>query len=191
MSMIGNFRTTSDADIDALMARPKRIELMLYGEHVADKAGKGGIFSFFKKKKKEDPTDNWKPEEPGAEFDVDKAWHGIHFLLTGSAWEGSGPEAFIVAGGTEIGDIDVGYGPARAFKSKDVHAIAERLKTIDKSSLETHCDKKAFFENEIYPEIWDEEPEDCFGYLLEYFEMLKQFIIKAAEDNKALIVYLN
>ncbi len=189
MSMIGNFRTTSDADIDALLARPKRIELMLYGEYVADKT-KSGIFSFLKKKK-EEPTDNWKPEEPGAEFDVDKAWHGIHFLLTGSAWEGSGPEAFIVAGGTEIGDIDVGYGPAREFRSKDVHAIAERLKTIDKGSLEKRFDKKTFIEEEIYPEIWDEEPEDCFGYLLEYFEMLKQFIIKAAEDNKALIVYLN
>jgi len=191
MSMIGNFRTTSDADIDALMAKPKRIEIMLYGEYVADKTSKGGFFSFFKKKKKEEPADNWKPEDPGAEFDVDKAWHGIHFLLTGSAWEGSGPEAFILAGGTEIGDVDVGYGPARAYKSKEVHAIAERLKTIEKKSLEKGCDKKAFFENEIYPEIWDEEPADCFGYLMEYFEILKQFIIKAAEDNKALIVYLN
>jgi hypothetical protein len=189
--MIGNFRTTSDADIDALMARPKRIEQMLYGEYLADKTSKGGILSFFKKKKKEEPADTWKPIEPGAEFDVDKAWHGIHFLLTGSAWEGTGPEAFIVAGGAEIGDIDVGYGPARAFKSKEVHEIAERLKTIDKDSLEKKCDKKAFFEEEIYPEIWDEVPEDCFGYLLEYFEMLKQFIIKAAEDKKALIVYLN
>lgn len=28
MSMAGNFRTTSDADIDALLERPKRIELM-------------------------------------------------------------------------------------------------------------------------------------------------------------------
>jgi hypothetical protein len=189
--MIGNFRTTSDADIDALIAKPKRIELMLYGEYFGDKPRSGGILSFFKKKKKEEPADNWRPEELGAEFDVDKAWHGIHFLLTGSAWEGTGPEAFIVAGGTKIGDIDVGYGPARAFKSKEVHEIAKRLKTIDKSGLEKKCDKKAFFENEIYPEIWDEEPEDCFGYLLEYFEMLKQFIIKAAEDKKALIVYLN
>jgi hypothetical protein len=190
MSMIGNLRTTSDADIDALLAKPKRIELMLYGEYIADKSNNGGIFSFFKKKR-EEPADNWKPAEPGAEFDIDKAWHGIHFLLTGSAWEGNGPEAFIVAGGTEIGDVDVGYGPARAFKAKGVHEIAERLKSVDKKSLEDRCDKKAFIENEIYPEIWDEAPEDCFGYLLEYFEMLKQFICKAAEDKKALIVYIN
>ncbi len=189
MSMIGNFRTAPDAEIDALLARPKRIELLLYGEYAPDKSSKGGFFSFFKKK--EEPADTWKPEEPGAELDVDKAWHGIHFLLTGSAWEGSGPEAFVVAGGTAIGDVDVGYGPARAFKSKEVREIAERLKSVDKKSLEQRCDKKAFQENEIYPEIWDEVPEDCFGYLLENFELLKRFITKAAEDKKALIVYIN
>lgn len=191
MSMIGNFRTASDADIDALTAKPKRIELMLYGEYLTDKAASGGILSYFKKLKRQEPADNWKPETPGADLDIDKAWHGIHFLLTGSAWGGNGPESFIVAGGMPVGDIDVGYGPARAFKSKEVHEIAELLKTIDKKSLEKGCDKKAFIENEIYPDIWDEKPEDCFGYLFENFEMLKQFIIKAAEDKKALIVYIN
>lgn len=191
MSMIGNCRTTSDADIDALLAKPKRIELLLYGEYFSDKPKSGGILSFFRKKKKDGPVGSWTPQEPGAELDVDKAWHGIHFLLTGSAWGGDGPEAFVVAGGTEIGDVDVGYGPARAFRSNEVREIAERLRAIDKASLEKRCDKKAFFENEIYPEIWDEEPEDCFGYILEYFETLKDFVIKAAEDNKALIAYLN
>ncbi len=190
MSMIGNFRTTSDTEIDALLARPKRIELMLYGEYSSAKNDRGGIFSFFRKKK-EEPADDWRPDEPGAESDIDKAWHGIHFLLTGSAWEGIGPEAFIVAGGTEIGKIDVGYGPARAFRSKEVSEIAQRLKGIDKKILENRFDKKAFIENEIYPDIWDEPPEDCLGYLLENFEMLKQLVIKAADDKKALIVYLN
>jgi len=189
MSMIGNFRTTSDADIDELLERPKRIELMLYGEYITEKSRKKGLFSFLKKK--ETHPDNWRPRDQGDEFDVDKAWHGIHYLLTGSAWEGSGPEAFIVVGGMEIGDVDVGYGPARAFKSKEVREIADKLRGIEKEALMKACDKKKFFKNEIYPEIWDEKPESCFGYVLEYFEDLKRFVVKAAENGKALIVYIN
>ncbi|MCA9179414.1 MAG: DUF1877 family protein, partial [Planctomycetales bacterium] len=27
---------------------------------------------------------------------LEKAWHGLHFLLTGDAWETEGPAAFIV-----------------------------------------------------------------------------------------------
>jgi hypothetical protein len=29
--------------------------------------------------------------------DLDKSWHGIHYLLTGSAWEGSPPLNFLRA----------------------------------------------------------------------------------------------
>ena len=82
MSMIGNFRTTCDADIDALLERPKRIELMLYGEYFSEDSARKGLFSFFSRRKKE-PQDNWQPLDEGVEFDVDKAWHGIHYLLTG------------------------------------------------------------------------------------------------------------
>ena len=49
MSMIGNFRTTSDHEIDELLERPIRIELMLYGEYFTKKPRKKGLFSFFQK----------------------------------------------------------------------------------------------------------------------------------------------
>src|SRR5579872_4450187 len=32
----------------------------------------------------------------GKAIDIDKAWHGIHYLLTGTAWAGSAPLSFIV-----------------------------------------------------------------------------------------------
>src|SRR5262245_51191373 len=32
---------------------------------------------------------------------LDKAWHGIHYLLTGTAWEGVLPLDFLVRGGVE------------------------------------------------------------------------------------------
>jgi hypothetical protein len=61
-------------------------------------------------------------EEERTSTDLDKAWHGIHWLLTGTADSGSEPLCYLLAGGTQIGDIDVGYGPARSFSAEEVAA---------------------------------------------------------------------
>lgn len=42
---------------------------------------------------------------------MDKAWHGIHYLLTGTAWEGDPPLNFLVTGGREVGTEEIGIGP--------------------------------------------------------------------------------
>ena len=55
----------------------------------------------------------------GDELEVDKAWHGLHFLLTGSAWEGSFSWIPVVAGGSEVGD-NLGYGPRWSLTSANV-----------------------------------------------------------------------
>ena len=51
-------------------------------------------------------------QEHEQRFDLDKAWHGIHFLLTGSAWETTPGAGESVLGGDPVGP-DRGYGPAR------------------------------------------------------------------------------
>ena len=38
----------------------------------------------------------------GALVDLDKAWHGVHYLLTGTAWEGEPPLNFVVEGGADL-----------------------------------------------------------------------------------------
>lgn len=39
----------------------------------------------------------------GEGVDLDKAWHGLHYLLTGTAWEGEPPLNVLAAGGREVG----------------------------------------------------------------------------------------
>jgi hypothetical protein len=63
---------------------------------------------------------------PGDSLSVDRDWHGIHFLLNQGAWDGEPPLDFIVSGGTEVGEVDVGYGPARAFLPCELAAIPMR-----------------------------------------------------------------
>ena len=57
-----------------------------------------------------------------AELDLDKAWHGLQFLFTNTAWEGDEPACFLVKGGREIGDEEVGYSMPRLLDPPQVRA---------------------------------------------------------------------
>jgi hypothetical protein len=168
MGMIGTFRRTSDARVEALVSNPDTISDYLVG----------------------DPDDAADAGEAYADLDVDKAWHGLHFLLTGTAWEGAPPLDFIVKGGRQIGDVD--YGPARAFSSADVRAIAAALRPIGPAELEARFDPAAMTKLDIYPSIWDRprDEEDTLGYLLENYDALKAFVEGAVKEGEGMIVYI-
>lgn len=171
MSMIGNLRSLSDADVARLLAEPSLVSDYL------------------------DPEDDQSAGEadfgPFADLDIDKAWHGIHFLLSGSAWEGEMPAGFLVIGGQTVGDVDVGYGPARAFMSEQVRQIAAALAAVDEKELRRRFDPTAMTEAEIYPTIWDSaEEDDTLGYLAAHYDALRSFVADAAERGVGLLVYV-
>ena len=165
MSMICSLRQAGETEIDRLLAHPEEIVDFLEDDAV----------------------------EQDGEIDLDKAWHGIHFLLTGSAWEGDAPLGYLVAGGEEIGDEDVGYGPARALRPAEVAGFDAALAAISLDDFRQRFDPKVMMEQQIYPEIWDRTPDDddTLGYLAEYFEVLKAFVRTSTENNKGLVIWLS
>lgn len=124
--------------------------------------------------------------------DLDKAWHGIHYLLTGSAGEGDPPVNFLVAGGTEVGDIDVGYGRARVFRAAEVKEIHDALTAIDADDLGNRYEPERMMKEEVYPTMWDPDPEKDEGleYLLEYYAILRRFIGDAANRDAGIVISL-
>ena len=128
----------------------------------------------------------------GLETDLDKAWHGIHYLLTGTAWEGLEPLNFIVCGGAEVGDIDVGYGPARVFRSHDVVKLVTALNEIDGTILRERFNPEEMMNLEIYPEIWDKDrdDDDTLGYCIEYYDNLRSFLSNAVNDSLGIVLYI-
>jgi hypothetical protein len=186
MSMIGCFRTATDTEIAALLEKPQRI-LRVFD--LPDPQPKGGLLSrLLWRTRRVDPADDWQPDSDNEDWDLDKAWHGIHFLLTGQTWDGEPPLNFIVAGGKEIGKVEVGYGPARCFTSREAAAICDALEPITAESLRERCDRDAFMKHDIYPNIWDEPADECFGYVLTYFEEMKEFMRRTKASRKGLIV---
>ena len=79
----------------------------------------------------------------GKEIDVDKSWHGMHYLLTGSAEGGTPPLDFLLEGGQTVGDEDVGYGPARVFTAAETRSIAAAVAAISDEELRARYDPSA------------------------------------------------
>ena len=125
--------------------------------------------------------------------DLDKAWHGIHYLLTGTAYEGDGPISYLLTGGEAVGDIDVGYGPARALTPTEVEEFRKALAVTSPESLRSRFNPAEMKELGIHPDIWDRDPaeDDTLGYCLEYYKVLRDFVDNVAAKKLDLLIYLS
>lgn len=192
MSMIGCFRSASNDEIEALIRKPDRIRQVLFNDFSAVRKKPGFLARILGLSyEPEEELIIWRPEKDNEEFDIDKAWHGIHYLLCDDSAAGKGVLGFILDGGTYIGKIDVGYGPARAFKSNELEQICRAMEVISSDDLRLKCDKKKFMANNIYPFIWDEPEDECFGYLISNFEILKSFLRRTLDAGKGILVYIS
>lgn len=139
--------------------------------------------------------DKLEKEEDG--LDLDKAWHGLHYLLTGTAWAGQEPACYLVAGGEQIGDEeehDVGYGPARVLLPPQVAAFASAVSALTPAEIQRRFNAAEMTKLKIYPEIWQAEgPEaqERYNYLAESAVELHSFLSNAAEQQHAVVIYLS
>src|SRR5437660_6457713 len=143
MEMIGNLRPASDAEIQQLLASPTDVTRFLYG---AEADGRERVV-------------------------LKKAWHAIHFALTGSRLGGDEPLNFLVSEGTPVGEIDVGYGPARVLNSQQVRALAKALSSLAPEDLAARVDLRKLDEELIYPGNWQRNGLDVDYVASSYRDM--------------------
>ena len=200
MGMALTLHTIRDETIDRLLADPPLVWRILVPdmpEMYFEAAGIGrkpGLIGRLLGKKPE-PLPDAPPEiemsdGEGEELYLDKSWGGIHYLLTGTAWEGEPPLNFLVSGGQPVGDVDVGFGPAHALKSSEVKEVSAALSAIDVADLKARFDPEAMMAAEVYPEIWEDDGDEAFDYCAEYFNDLKQFLDKASRAGHGVMVHL-
>ena len=129
----------------------------------------------------------------GLNTDLDKAWHGIHYFLTGTAWEGTHPHNFLVSGGTEVGDIDVGYGTARVLTAAETREALDAVNALSDEDLKARFDPQDMLAKEIYPEIWSRDPaeDDTLEYVMEYFQILRRFLSQTVDKGLGIVVYIS
>lgn len=116
-------------------------------------------------------------------------WHGIHYLLCGQGWNGQLPDAFLLDGGSYVGNVDLGYGPARTFDSGEVKHITQALVNKTPETLRQHFDTNQMLDEDIYPPIWDGNTQ-ALDACLKRFQAMQHFMRHVAENDLGLAVYL-
>ena len=162
MEMIGNLRPASDAEIQHLLASPADVTRFLYG---ADATGREGLV-------------------------LKKAWHAIHFVLTGSRLGGDEPLNFLVSEGTPVGEVDVGYGPARVLSSRQVQALATALAAVEPEDVAARVDLRKLDEEVIYPGNWQRNGMGVDHVVGSYREM-RNMIVRLADQGLGMVLYIN
>lgn len=160
MSMIGNFLALTQSELDALYANPESVPSVIYDTRASEIV------------------------------DVDKAWHGIHFILTGEQYGGEGYLAHVIMGGVPIGEEDVGYGPARGMSASEVKEVASAIRQVSETDFRAKFDPAALSSADIYPQIWD-EGDDALDYVAENFLETKRFYQTAAEQGLAVVLFIS
>lgn len=208
MSMVVSLSSLRDATIERLLADPPLVWQVIAPDdpdaydrarREADDRAKPGLFSrLFGARTQANAPSTPAPalvlmHGEGDLGDLDKSWHGIHYLLTGKADESGTPLEFLVAGGVSVGDEDVGYGPPRVFTSAETRVIAAALATVTDEDLRSRFDPDAMMRAEIYPEIWDRDPtdDDTLGYLMEYVAILREAMTTVTSRGHGLLVVLS
>jgi Domain of unknown function (DUF1877) len=192
----------SDATIERLHADPplawrvmdpERPELEAKAR--ADRQPRPGLFArVFKGAKAEPPPPppplELAPEEGdlGPAGDFEKSWQGLHYLLTGTAWEGEPPLNFLMGGGRELELVD-GENPLLTHSSADTRRIADALVRLTDEEVRGRVNPAEVQRLEIYPEIWG-EPEHV-GYLLDDVRRLRETVSNVASRGLGLLVSIS
>src|SRR5258706_13901452 len=127
-------------------------------------------------------------DNPDRSIDIDKGWHGLHFLFTGTVDEGEEPACYFVRGGEDLDD----EGQARALRPKQVRRFAEYLSALSPAELTRRYDPQRMTKLKIYPDaFWmrPSSPDDSpLQWLLGCFSDVRRFTHRAAAANDGVIV---
>ena len=130
---------------------------------------------------------------PGEDLYLEKAWHGLHYLLTGTAWGGIEPCYYLLSGGEHVGNKQnhaVGNGPARILLPDQVRAFHKALAELSAEEITARFNPTEMGELHIYPEIWEEDDEQTIDWLRESFTDLQDFVQRVAQQEGAVLINL-
>jgi len=127
-----------------------------------------------------EPSESHDPNRP---FDVDKQWHAIHYLLTGSPDPVDGPLGIIMGEFEDIGE-DQGYGPSWFIPPEAIKASHEALRALSDDELRERYDPAAMVRDNVYiAGALAEEGAEGLDFLLEDLQRLRAFVRAGAERS--------
>lgn len=127
--------------------------------------------------------------DDGSVLDLDKQWHALHAVMTGTAWDSAPACGRAVLGGAEFGD-DHGYGPARALSASEAAEVADELDALGAGGFAAALDPARLAALDVYPQGvgWgDPDERRCLEVA---FEHLRAFYRRAADAGRAVVILI-
>lgn len=126
----------------------------------------------------------------GDDLDLDKAWHGLHYLLTGTAWGDEEPGCYLVLGGEQVGDEEehvISYGPARVLLPEQVASFYQVVAALTPADLSARFNPTEMTELNIYPGGWNTEAAESEEWLQHSFAELQEFLQRTTARRMAIV----
>lgn len=127
-----------------------------------------------------------KPEDVHV-LNIEKAWEGIHFVLTAAKEPSDTPISRAIFGDRVVPDTlsVMGYGPAHLLTSSQVEESARELRRME-PELVKRFDVKTMVTADVYA-IHDDPAE--LSYLQHHYDRLLTFYEEAASQRQGMAVY--
>jgi hypothetical protein len=202
MGMTCTLRRAGEPEIRRLIANPGQASLFLHGplpplRPVRFPGVLGFLLRLLPIEVSEADPSSPAPPPPDGVLDLEGSWHGLHFLFTGTAWDGELPAAFLLKGGTELdaGDDEDDDQGVRVLDAGQVRAIDAWLQTLSRPTLARGYDAARMTELEIEPEaLWaghtGQEHPGC-DRLMDAFEELRAFVRETCERGEGIVVQVS
>lgn len=125
----------------------------------------------------------------GEQLDIDKAWQGIHYALTGELIGGEQPLSYVVPmidnQGLDLGDFGAFY-----LYPAQVQNTAEAIKDFTQEEFATLFAKYDPLQEEVYPVTAEDDAEEFFAYLYQYFTDIQSYYQNVAASGKGVVFYI-
>ncbi len=199
MSMILCLKRISDLDLERLRAMPGGVRAFIdadapepdYGpEYAAARAALKAQMAAAGLTPPPAPEVTFEAYPFNEVFDVDKMWHGVYFLLTGTQYEGE-PPVNLLFHAPPASDEDVGYGPARVLSAAQTKALSDYLDGLQTSVVVSRFDGARMKALNIYPDIWDEDPAELKDELGNAFDRLRAYCRRCAAHELGMLTWIS
>jgi hypothetical protein len=124
-----------------------------------------------------------------AVLSLDKAWHGVHYVLCGEVEPGPALLSQPVLGGVELGDDEgfSGYGPPRYFTAAQVADLSQGLNSPQiELEAAARFDAARMSQLKIYPGWQSSDAQ----WVMDAFRRLRDFYSDAASKGRAIVICL-
>ena len=127
--------------------------------------------------------------EGGGPVDFDKAWHALHFMLTGGSGYSDSPLSVLTTTDDRlIGADEFGFGGYWLIEADRVRALASELAAISDEQLASRYDPQAMLREHIYiGEVFADEGNDALPYLMQGVGEFRKLAARAAGAGNSII----